>query len=116
MFSPYTPITPFTSQGKRYNQGEETHNNSVIPSKDSKFIQSSNEVPPRCGVASYKDSESEDGKGVHESGELRFLYSFFLYRICMAWGVVVCFCCSSAEGRVGSCLAGRVRAVFSLRL
>lgn len=44
-----------------------THNNSVFPSKDGKFIEASDKVPARSGVASYKDSERKDGEGVHRA-------------------------------------------------
>lgn len=43
-----------------------TYHNPVVPSKDSKFIESSNKIPPCSDVACYKDRECENGKGVHE--------------------------------------------------
>ena len=43
------------------------YHNAVIPRKYSQFVQASNKIPPRGDVARYEDTESEDGKGVHES-------------------------------------------------
>lgn len=43
----------------------EHYNHSVIPSKDGKLIEASDQVPSGGDVASYEDAECQDGKGVH---------------------------------------------------
>ena len=45
---------------------EYTYNNTVIPSEDGEFIQSSNEIPARSDIASKEDTKGEDRDGVHE--------------------------------------------------
>lgn len=49
---------------------EATHNDSVIPSKDCKFIQSSNQIPPSGDISGYEDTKGEDREGVHESAAI----------------------------------------------
>lgn len=39
----------------------------MIPSKDRKLVQPSDQIPPGCDVAGYKDPEGQNRKGVHES-------------------------------------------------
>lgn len=43
------------------------YHNSVFGSKDGKLIETSDEVPARGNVASYKDAEGEDRKWVHRA-------------------------------------------------
>jgi hypothetical protein len=45
----------------------QAYHNAVIPRKYGQFVQASNKIPPRGDVARYENTESEDGKGVHES-------------------------------------------------
>lgn len=44
-----------------------THNDTVVPGEDRKFIQSSDQIPPGCDVASYKDPKCEDRERVHRA-------------------------------------------------
>lgn len=44
-----------------------SYHDSVVPGEDGKLIKSSNQIPPRSDIASYKDRKSENRKGVHES-------------------------------------------------
>lgn len=50
---------------RRYKQ--DTHDNSVVPSKNRELIQSSNQIPPGGYVAGYEDAEGQDRERVHES-------------------------------------------------
>jgi hypothetical protein len=42
------------------------YNNSVIPSKNGKFVKSSYQIPARSDIAGYEDRKSEDREWVHE--------------------------------------------------
>lgn len=42
-----------------------THDHSVVPSEDGKFIEAGNKIPSSSDVASYKNAQSQDGEGVH---------------------------------------------------
>lgn len=53
------------------------YHNTVIPGENRQLIQPSNKIPPRGNVSRYKDTKSEDGKGVHESRRLRVSVSAF---------------------------------------
>lgn len=53
----------------------DTHNHSVVPSKDSKLIEASHEIPSSGGVASYEDSKREGGERVHRSGLVASYFS-----------------------------------------
>lgn len=45
-----------------------TYNHSVVPGKDRKLIEASDEIPSSGGVASYEDSKRKGGEGVHRNG------------------------------------------------
>lgn len=38
----------------------ETHNNSVVPSKDGKLVEPSDKIPAGSSITSYEDAEGED--------------------------------------------------------
>ena len=60
----------------------DTYHNPVIPCENRQFVKSSNKVPPRGNVARYEDTESEDGKWVHEfSSFKRATFSAFALQI-----------------------------------
>lgn len=44
-----------------------THNDTVFPSKDGKFIETSDQIPTGSNVASDEDAERQNRKGVHRS-------------------------------------------------
>jgi len=48
----------------------DTHDNAVIPGKDGKLTQASDEVPSSSDVASYEDAERENREWVHRSARL----------------------------------------------
>jgi hypothetical protein len=57
---------PYPSRTDR----KEAHNDSVVPSKDRKFIKSSNQIPPGCDVAGYEYAQGQDRERVHEAALL----------------------------------------------
>ena len=44
---------------------EETYNDTVIPGKDCKLIESGDEIPSGCDIASYEDANRKGGEWVH---------------------------------------------------
>jgi hypothetical protein len=44
-----------------------SYHDSVVPGEYCQLIEPSNQIPPRCDIASYEDRKSEDREWVHES-------------------------------------------------
>jgi hypothetical protein len=49
-------------------RGTGAYHDSVVPGEYRQLIQTSDEIPPSCGVAGYEYSKSEDRERVHEFG------------------------------------------------
>jgi len=50
----------FAIEGSRH-----TYDDAVVPGEDGKLVETCDEVPAGCDVASYEDSQGQDGEGVH---------------------------------------------------
>lgn len=51
----------------RENEKRSPYNNSVVPSKYSKFVESGDQIPPRSDIASNEDTKRQNGERVHEA-------------------------------------------------